>query len=209
MKTTAVRQVEITLDTACVWSYLGYTRFERAAAHWRRDGGQVRVLFRPFQVDPDASPAGESLAERLRRDFGDNAGAQRERVAALGKEIGLDLRFDRALHTNTFESHRLIAQASRQGLAERMVERLFRAYYSDGLNVADPAVLTRLAAEIGVTTNTGGVAELRADLAEVRRGGVTGVPLFVFDGGPTRTGAQAEEFFRRALERAEPVSAGP
>lgn len=45
------------------------------------------------------------------------------------------------LASGTFEAHRLILMAGRQGLAEPMTERLFRAHFTDGLHIGDPQVL--------------------------------------------------------------------
>src|ERR1051326_759618 len=66
----AVMKVEVVLDIACVWSYLGYTCFARAVERHRDGGDEVDVVFRPFQVDPDANPRGEPLRDVLRRNFG-------------------------------------------------------------------------------------------------------------------------------------------
>jgi predicted DsbA family dithiol-disulfide isomerase len=86
-----------------------------------------------------------------------------------------------------------------------MVERLFRAHYTDGFNLADPAVLDRLAADLGVigpgmSDDDSGAAHVRSELAAVRREGVTGVPVFIVD-GRALSGAQSQDVLLRALQR--------
>ena len=52
--------------------------------------------------------------------------------------------------TNTRSAHRLIHFAKNAGKQHAMVERLFRAYFPDGLNSCDHDVLADLAGEIGL-----------------------------------------------------------
>jgi predicted DsbA family dithiol-disulfide isomerase len=198
--TVPTRRVAIVLDPACIWSYLAYTRFARAAARRRAEGDAVEVTFRPFQVDPQATTEGEPLTDVLRRLFGDKMEQQKAHATTLAEADGLAMNFDLTVHANTFQSHRLIALAAKQGQSERMVERLFRAYHSEGLNVADPDVLAKLAAEAGLTMHADGADELRAEMQEVLRSGVRGVPVFLFEDGPTLTGAPTEDTLREALE---------
>ncbi|MEU3554276.1 DsbA family oxidoreductase [Streptomyces fragilis] len=200
----AFLRVEITLDLTCVHSFIGFTRFERVAARHRAEGGRLEVVFRPFQVSPDAPPEGRPLAEVHREFFGSAARAAQATagMAAIGAEEGLELNFDRAVHVNTFEAHRLLATAARQGRGEAMAERIFRAYLTEGLNIGDRATLDRLAAETGVEPSPDGADELRAELSRVLATGVRSVPLFDFGGGIRLSGAQSEEAFRRAFASA-------
>ncbi|MEV5432633.1 DsbA family oxidoreductase [Streptomyces sp. NPDC052701] len=195
------RRVEFVLDLICVHSYLAFTRFERAVERRRAGGDRIEVAFRPFQIAPDAPVEGEPLPERHRRDFGADAERMTQRMAAVGAREGLRLDFARAVFANTFAAHRLLAAAGRQGRAEPMAERLFRAYFTDGANIADAATLDRLAAEAGVRRGTGepDERELAAELARVRAEGVRQVPLLRFDTGATLSGAQPEEVYLRAL----------
>ncbi|MFE0147614.1 DsbA family protein [Nonomuraea sp. NPDC059007] len=180
--------VTMTLDLACSWSYLGFNRLRMALERRRAEGARVEVAFRPYQLAPDVREV-EPLTLVHERAFGPEAARSTERMTRLGAAEGLDYRFDRARFANTFQAHRLIALASAQGLGEEMTERLFRAYFTDGLDLSDLATLRELAAETGVTWHDGGEDELRARLAEVT---VTGVPVFEA-GSRTLSGAQSVE----------------
>ncbi|NYJ34809.1 DsbA family protein [Nocardiopsis aegyptia] len=201
--------VEITFDVGCTWSYLAYTRFQRAAARFRDEGGVLDVAFRPFQLDPGASPHGEPKREVHRRHFGadfDHEGAMDE-MSALGADLGLVFGHD-AVWADSFEAHRLVAVASAQGHGEAMVERLFRAHHSEGLNIGDEAVLRRLAQETGVAWSAAGADGVRAELARVRADGIRGVPVFAFSG--TRVplvGDQSEAALDAALRSAASADA--
>ncbi|PRW62360.1 DsbA family oxidoreductase [Actinopolyspora mortivallis] len=194
-----VAHVEFVLDIACVWSYLGYARFARVAAEHRKAGGRLEVVFRPFQVAPYAPERGESLFEVHKRDFGAEAEQKEETLKELGRQEGVEFDFDKAVFTNTFQAHRLVALAAEQGLGETVVDRLFRAYFTDGINVADPEELRSLAAETGVVWSEAGAEELRAELARVRDSGIHAVPTLTVNGGQVLTGAWSENELRSAL----------
>ncbi|MFF3888712.1 DsbA family protein [Streptomyces sp. NPDC001914] len=212
-------RVRIALDVICVHSYLGYTRFTRAADRLRAEGHRVQVEFLPFELAPGAGTEAEPLLPVLERVFGPQAVRQTLRFAEQAATEGLELHYERALATGTFEAHRLIARAARQGRAEEMVERLFRAHFTDGLHIGDPATLARLAGEVGVMPGESGpgaaesapetaaeataeTGRLHAELDRVRGLGVTGVPVFFVDGAPPLTGSQPEAVLLSALREA-------
>ncbi|MFC6886694.1 MULTISPECIES: DsbA family oxidoreductase [Actinomadura] len=196
-------RVEIVLDVPCVWSYFAFTRFERVAERFRARGGVLDVGFLPYRLAPDATVEGEPKTEVLRRAFGDGTSDAIAGITAKAAEEGLTFRHEGAVMSNTFDAHRLIAVASAHGRGEAMVERLFRAHHTDALNVADPATLRSLAAEIGVPWSDGAAAgETRAALERVRASGVRGVPVFLIGGRPPLAGAQSEEALAAELEMA-------
>lgn len=196
---TNPRRVEIVLDFVCVHSYLGFTRLARAARQYRADGGEVEVVFRARQLRPDASPTGEPLFDVHKRDRGRDAAREIASDTSIGVEDGLEINLGRAVFTNTFAAHQLLAQASAQGRGEQMAERLFRAYFTDGVNIADRHTLARLGAETAVMTGDDEIAELRTE--RVRHLGITPTPVFRFDDGHVLIGEQSEETLLDALKR--------
>ncbi|MGW1374094.1 DsbA family oxidoreductase [Streptomyces sp. NPDC002446] len=209
------RRVEIVADLVCVHGYLRFTRFLRAAARYRDGGsvtgGSVTTVFRPYQLRPDASAAGEPLFEEHKRDRGEEFARAVAADSSIGAADGLELNFGRAVFTNTFDAHLLLSRASAQGKGEQMAERLFRAYFTDGLHIADGDTLRRLAGEVGVVVAAGEEEgrerdRLRAELARVRRWRLPSVPAFRFAHGPVLMGEEdgTEEAFRAALEGEAP-----
>jgi len=206
-------QIEVFSDVVCPWCYLGKRRLETALAGF---DGPAEVTWRAFQLQPDAPRYGEpgagelsvvALADRY-------PPAQIEemqgRLTALAAEEGLDYALDRAYHVNSFDAHRLAKAAARHGRGEEMVERLFRAQQVEALRVDDPAVLARLAAEVGVPASTpaedeADAAAVIADLEEAAAIGVNGVPFFVLDHRFAVSGAQPAELLGRALAQAATV----
>ncbi|MFI9723689.1 DsbA family protein [Streptomyces sp. NPDC052396] len=193
---------EVVLDVICAHSYLGWTRFQRAAGRLRAVGVRVGVTVAPFELAPGAGTEGRPLLEVLREVFGPEAAAGTAQFARHAAADGLRLDYQRAVATGTFKAHLLIALAARQDRAEAMVERLFRAHFTDGLHIGDDAVLAALAAEVGVVPGELDERELRARLDAVRAAGVTGVPVFRIGGRVTLTGSQPEAVLYAALKDA-------
>ncbi|MDK1474573.1 DsbA family protein [Streptomyces sp. 549] len=193
--------VEMVLDVICAASYIAFVRLERAVDRFRAEGGSVEVVFRPFQLAPDTEFGGKPLLEVLTGMFGDHVVAETEQAARDALNDGVTLDYHRAVAAGTFEAHRLVATAARQGLAEPMVARLFAAHFSDGLDIADPGTLAALADEVGVRPSEEGAAELRAELDRVRNLGVRSVPQ-VHISGISLPGTQLEVTYSQALAKA-------
>ena len=205
-------RVEIWSDIACPWCYIGKRRFEAALGRFEhRD--EVEVVWRSFELDPGApaEPEGD-LAEALARKYGstvEQVHRRWESMAAMAAEDGLDLRFDDVRRGNSFDAHRLTQLAAAHGLADPMVERLFRAHHTEGELVSDHHVLERLAAEAGlpgpeVADTLAGdrfAAEVREDERTAASLGISAVPFFVVDRAMGASGAHPPEVLLGLLER--------
>ena len=205
--------VEIWSDVVCPWCYLGKRRFERAVASFGHPD-EVTVTYRSFELDPN-TPAQRTgtHAEHLAGKYGmtivqaEQAGQQMTERAAAD---GLEFRFDLMQGGNTFDAHRLLHLARDLGLQLEMKERLLRATFTEGLPIADPPALVRLAAEVGlpagqaqaVLDGDAYAAAVRADEQQAARYGITGVPFFVADGKYAVSGAQPPEVLLQLLQRA-------
>ncbi|RFU41451.1 DsbA family oxidoreductase [Actinomadura logoneensis] len=196
-------RIEMTQDIACAWSALAHARLENALERFRAGGGEAEVVYRPFQIVPDAPPDGEPLSEVHRRVFGPEAERNTARMTALAARDGFTMRFDRAVFANTLDAHRLVATAALHGRGEEAAGRLFRAYFQDGLNVAAPDVLARLAGELGVPwAPDGDSGEVRAAVGRVRAEGVTSVPRFVIGDRTLPPGAPSTDDLLAAMHDA-------
>ncbi len=205
-------RVEIWSDVICPWCYIGKRRFEAALAAFPQRG-QVQVVWRSFELDPNAprqqsGTLEEMLAEKYRISL-HRAAAMNTRVAEIAREVGLDYRLSHARPGNTFDAHRLLHYADSKKMGERATERIMHGYFSEGLQVGDRAELARLAPDFGIAENDAlavleGDAyadEVRADEARATEFEVTGVPFFLFDEKIAITGAQSVETLTDALQQ--------
>lgn len=193
-------EIEIYADVVCPWCWIGERRLFKALP--TVDG--VSVRWRAFQLDPAAQSAGMPLVEWLGLRYGGEANARRmfDRVTQVARDEDLTMNFDRAISANTFDAHRLIWRAYDLGVQHEMVEALHKAHFTDGRDIGSREVLSAIAFDLGVPdflATRQGVDEVRAELELGRELGVTGVPMFVFNGRYALSGAQEPATFREAL----------
>lgn len=207
-------QVEIWSDVVCPWCYIGKRRFERAVASF---GHPVEVLWRSFELDPNAPPVrpGSSL-ERVARKYGmtvDEAERQHQRITGLAAAEGLDYHLDRARSGRSFDAHRLLHLAAERGVQDAVKERLLAGYLQEGVAIGLPEELAPLAVSGGLDADEVAAVlagdaytdAVRADEAQALEVGITGVPFFVIDGRFAISGAQDPETILAVLNRAWPV----
>ncbi len=203
-------EIEIYADVVCPWCYIGKRRLEQALATY---DGDVTVHYRPFQLDPSPVPEPLPLLDALATKFGgrERATQMADQVTQVAAGVGLQLDFHRAVAANTFDAHRLVSWATGRGRAGETVEALYRAHFSDGVDVGSRAALAALAGEVGLDAaearafldSDERIADVRADLAAARQLGVTSVPTFVLAGRYAVVGAQEPETLLGALTEVE------
>lgn len=202
--------VDMVSDLICPWCFVAKRRVEKAAAIL---GKTVEIHWLPFELNADMPVDG--LDRRMYRSakFGSWEKSQRldARVAAAGAEVGIAFRHDRMKRTpNTLRGHVLLAAALRQGLEAQdwIAERLFQAYFVNGEDVGDPAVLLSIAREFGVSAIARAedfdspdlTEEVKAEELRVS-GGIRGVPQISFKGQVLASGAQHEELLASAIQK--------
>ena len=202
-------RVDIVSDAICPWCFIGKRRFERALAEL--PAGTVEINWRPFQLNPDMPRDGMDRADYLRAKFGDASGGRRyDQVIDAGREEGIAFDFDAIKRTpSTLDAHRLIRYAGARERQDEVVEALFRAYFTAGRNIGDPAVLAAIAGEAGLDPQAAAtylaseddVAAVRAEDDFARQVGIHGVPCFIFERKYAISGAQPPEVFRQVVEK--------
>lgn len=204
--------IDIWADVMCPFCYLGDTRLEKALQQFPH-AESVDIAYHSFLLMPELSDEPTDLADLVSMAHGmprERAVALNDGLAEQGRELALDLRFDIAQAVNTRTAHQLTHFAARQGNQHPMVRRLFEAYFTEGLNIADHEVLTDLAADIGLDRQAAAdslhsddlSAEVDLDLKYAEELGISAVPFFVLGGKYAVSGAQPEEAFAQALDTA-------
>jgi predicted DsbA family dithiol-disulfide isomerase len=177
--------------------------------------GGVEVIHRAFQLNP-AMPPGEVLDhhDNLMKKYGlsDNqATAMQQQMERTAAGEGLEFHLVGGVTGNTFDAHRLVHLGRAQGRQDAVLERLYRAHFTEQRSIFDAASLTALAVEAGLdetqvraSLRSGSFAEgVNAEVREARGLGISGVPYFVIDRRFAVSGAQPPELFAEALTRAQ------
>jgi predicted DsbA family dithiol-disulfide isomerase len=100
--------------------------------------------------------------------------------------------------------------AKTNGLGDEAEEALFKAYFTEGKNIADHTILAELGTSIGLDkaevehTLAGNkyAVNVQQDIAQAQQIGVRGVPFFVMDDKYAVSGAQAVTTFLQTIEKA-------
>lgn len=207
-------QIEVWSDVVCPWCYIGKRRFERALEQFEgRDG--VSIVHRSFQLDP-TRPLSQTHNRRQMlmskyRLSEEQVSAMDTQMEGLAAAEGLEYHLGPdGVTGNTRQAHELVHLARAVGLGDAMMERFYRAYFTEGRSVFDVDALVALAQEAGLDeascrralaegTYT---AAVEAEGGQARQFGAGGVPFFVIDQRFGVSGAQSTDVFLDALRRA-------
>ncbi len=205
-------KIDIWSDIACPFCYLGTTQLTHALEGFAHKE-QVHVVHHSFQLDPSTPFTPEqSINAMLAAKRGvseEQADQMNQQVSQMFADSGLTMNHKDAKLVNTLHGHRLVHFAAEHGLQQPMLARLFKAYFTDGLNTADTDTLVKLAVEVGLDeAKTRLMLEsddfksaVQADLDQAAQYGIQGVPFFVFDNKYAVSGAQGTQALSQALEQ--------
>ena len=205
-------KIELWSDFACPFCYIGKKRFEKALSEFPHKD-QVEVIYKSYQLNPNAPKvmkgnAAESFAKGHRMSV-EQAKQRFTMFKEQAKTVGLQYDYDKIQMTNSFDAHRLAKWANQFGKTEELTERLMKAYFTDGLNIADLDTLVSIAKELGLNPEQARKVlkskeygkDVLNDIKEGRQIGVQGVPFFVLNRKYGISGAQPIEYFAQALNQ--------
>lgn len=215
-------------DVTDPWSYIGETRFERAAALFSiLTGEPVELSLRAFLLQPDAPSQGRALMQAMAEELGgpDQAALVNAQVAAAARITGIDLNFDEAVQANSFDAWRLLTWADEAGpgFQRDLAHQLWRAHFLEGADIGDPFTLATRAAVVGLELETAEAllaSPEYADAVRLQVGtgqalGITQLPYVVVEDQWTLAGMHSQDDYVQALHQiyltwkaADPPAAG-
>ena len=196
----------------CPFCYIGKRNFERALEQFA-DKDKLQVVWKSFQLDPSIPEVqSESYSNYLVKAKGmpkAQVDAMLANVTQNAKNAGLDYDFDKSVMVNSLKAHRVIQFAKTRGLGDVTEERFFKAFFTEGENIADDATLIKIGKDIGLDeaavelalTNDKYLDMINQDIQEARTIGVRGVPFFVFNWKYAVSGAQPPQAFLQTLRK--------
>ena len=205
--------ITVISDVICPWCFIGKRHLEQALATLADQGQAFAVAWYPYQLNPDMPPAGVERAAYRAAKFGSTERGREidARVGQAGAAAGIDFNFAAIQRTpNTVAAHRVIRAAAAEGRQDAVVERLFRAYFLDGLDIGEAEVLAACVAEIGgdaaatraMLASDANRAEVLAEDGAARRAGISGVPSFVLANHVLFSGAVPADAMAEAFAEA-------
>jgi predicted DsbA family dithiol-disulfide isomerase len=203
-------QIDVVSDTICPWCFIGKRRLSRALA--LRPDIEFDVRWRAFRLDPTIPREGVERKAYLKAKFGDGERprAMTDTIRDAGTNEGIVFAFDDIAKTpNTTASHCLIRWAGTAGVQDEVVERLFRAYFEEGLDIGNPDILVDLAGDVEMDTAlVADLFEQNADReiveredAVAHRMGISGVPTFIFANKYALSGAHDPNALLQVIDK--------
>jgi predicted DsbA family dithiol-disulfide isomerase len=195
-------KAQIFADITDPWSYIGVTRFERAAATFTIVTGE---------------PVDMALRARLSATDELTEGEQ-DLASAAARITGIDLNFVERVPADPFDAWRVLTWADETGpgVQRDLAHQLWRAHFLEGADIAEPLVLSTRAALVGLDLETTEALLASEEYADaVRRQdetatslGVTRLPYVVVETQWTLAGVQSQNDYVQALQQIRTERAG-
>jgi protein disulfide-isomerase len=207
-------KVEVWSDIMCPFCYIGKRHYEAALKQFA-DSNRIEIEWKSFQLDPTIpkNPENKNNVYKYLADRKGMSEAQsrkmHDNVVEMAKQVGLSYNFDNAVIANSFDAHKMIQLAKTKGLGDEAEERLFRAYFIEGMDFGDIPTLVKIGQEIGLDSAEIEAAllsddfayKVKSDVAEAAQLGIQGVPFFVFNRKYAISGAQPTESFLETMQK--------
>jgi predicted DsbA family dithiol-disulfide isomerase len=213
--------IDIYSDVMCPWCAIGYGQLQQALGQLEGEI-EAEVRWRPFELNPTMSEAGEPQEAHLQRKYGRSAeeGAKmRGQMKAIAEEAGVSLNYEGdedpaplPMMWNTRDCHKLLGLALEQmgpAVQTELKLAMFKAHFNERKDLSDHDVLVDLAASVGVHREAAKAALDDADLearvlAEERQAwdhNISGVPAMIINQKFMVPGAQGPETYVNVLRR--------
>ncbi|MBQ6607887.1 MAG: DsbA family oxidoreductase [Firmicutes bacterium] len=200
-------------DYACPYCYIGETNLRHAL-----DELGVNYVFemKAFELNPYAKKsAGGDIVAMFAAKYQLNLEDAQKRVDSINemaRAAGLEFDYAKVFHTNTFDAHRLTKMAMAKGgsaMADQMAERLYKAYFAEGVDVGDQELLVKLGTEAGLDA-----ADIKAmlegkdysdqvsmDERQAQMNRISSVPCFIIEDTVAVPGAMPKEQFMEVIKK--------
>jgi predicted DsbA family dithiol-disulfide isomerase len=205
-----VIKIDIVSDVVCPWCYIGKRRLEKAMAQLS-SAYDFKLEYHPFELAPELPQEGVSHHTYLVNKFG---GTERydqltRHVTEVAAGEGLTFDFSRQdKMPNTRKAHSLIQLAKAEGDHLSLVEQLFKAYFTEGIDLSKDENLIQIAVASGIRkANAEAVlhdehsaVQIALYEQEMRKLGITGVPFYIVNDRYGISGAQPAASFISVIE---------
>ena len=203
-------RIDFVSDVSCPWCAVGLKSLQAALARVA-PGITPEIHFQPFELNPGLPAQGVDFATHMAGKYDLKAIAQsQEALAARGAALGFHFDFEkRGRIYNTFDAHRLLHWADTEGRQFELKLALLQAYFTDGRDISDHAILVEVAASVGLDgARAREVLQSGALTTEVREReqyytsrGIHAVPSVIFNSRHLVQGGQPPEAFEQVLRQ--------
>ena len=197
---------EIFSDPICPWCFIGKTWFDRARETSPEQN--FHIVWKPFQLNPEMPKIGMDRSEYLDKKFGGRQKAitAYKPIIETSLKHNIRINFEKIKRTpNTLDAHRLIHWGNIEGIQDKIVSSLFKAFFQDGKDIGKKDVLIEIGRVSGLDKelidrllSSDQDKELIQNLDQRgRKTGIKGVPMFIVDSTYAISGAQKTELWKK------------
>jgi predicted DsbA family dithiol-disulfide isomerase len=211
-------ELDLIADFACPWSYLGKRSLERALGNLY-GLPQRAIRWHGFRAQqPDSALAEKENAPQswrahlaTRLPSGISVDFAQKSLVEAGEGLGIHFDFSKLEQVpDTREAHRLVALAAREDKQSEVADALFRAFFEEGRNIGDHAVIEAVGQESGLGAETleafgkpdEGRDEITAEEKRLRGFGVVATPNLLINGRVLVPGPADVSTYVQALDQA-------
>ncbi len=203
-------KIDIVSDMGCPWCVIGFRNLKIAMEELQSEL-KCEVFWKPYELHPEIPQEGYDKKLYIQQKFGSsNTRSPYEEITKVGKSVGFEFNFSKTKRIpNTFMAHRLLWKAEQCNLQTELSEALFKAYFTDGLDIGTKEILSNISHSVGMNkentisfleSKEGGqeVADLELDFIERSIGAV---PTYVINDKYIIQGGQEPETFVSFLRK--------
>jgi len=207
-------KIDIVSDVVCPWCVIGFINLKKAIQQLKKHIN-FEISWKPYELHPEIPQEGYDKELYMQQKFGSSNGrSPYNEIIKIGESIGFEFNFSKTERIpNTFMTHRLLWKAEQYNLQTELSETLFKAYFTDGLNIGSKEMLSELCESIGMNkqeimnfleSEEGGqeIADLELDFIEKSIGAV---PTYFINDQYIIQGGQEPEtfvsFFKKIIEK--------
>lgn len=203
-------KIDVFTDVVCPWCLVGSARLDQAIAKLP-DDIEVVIENHPFYLDPTVPPEGVDVGEMLKEKYGRDPKEMWARVEGEAEKAGITLDLSKQPRMfNTAKAHTITRLSKPNGNQHELANAIAEAYFLDHQQINDDNTLADVAVKFGWdrgdaldAMNDANELSITEQLAtSAAQQGIRGVPFFVFAEKYALSGAQPDEVFAQALDKA-------
>ncbi|KAM0549136.1 hypothetical protein ACHAPJ_009591 [Fusarium lateritium] len=178
-------------DPVCPWCYIGALRLTRAISLYLKtvaSSDTIITKWHAYQLNPNTKT--QPLVSKIASQWGeDQVPAVKARLSDIAKRGGVTFNFSSTIG-NTRDAHRLEKLGRKYGLETEVALEIMKMYFEEGGNITSKEDLAGAAGRVGVDREEAkawlegdnGGEEVDAEVLEMQRMGIKGVPRYTING---------------------------
>ena len=193
-------KIKVFADTICGWCYIGHSRLLKAVRTFENITFDFEHV--PFQLNPDMPKEGMKRLDYLKYKFGGKELAQSMYDNMNIEATKEDLKFNLdsiQVTPNTKFSHILTKLAFKKKIGHKVLNIIYDAYFSKGIDIGNVDVLIKLGKSkdinekeiIDVFSSDKEMNDINQNDTIARSMGINGVPFFEINNKTYISGAQS------------------